>query len=343
LTGRKNRFNPADMTNHSRIEKPAIAVTRKLLPVVETRMAELFTASFNDSDTPMSHDALLAVMANADVLVPTVTDNIDAALIDAAPARLKLIAQFGAGVNNIDLKAARARGIMVTNTPGVFTDDTADLTMALILSVPRRLAEGQKLVRANDWTGWSPSGMLGHRVSGKRLGIIGFGRIGEAVARRARGFGMEISYNKRKRLPPTLEEQLGITWEPDLDRLVSRSDIISLHCPLTRETNRLLNKDRIALMKPEAYLINTSRGELVDDDALITALEDKRIAGAGLDVYTQEPAVDPRLLTLANVVLIPHMGSATFEGRRASGERVITNIRVWADGHRPPDQVLEEF
>lgn len=306
-------------------------------------MNELFDGSFNTDDRPMTRDEILAAAQKCDVLVPTVTDDIDADLIGALPPRLKLIAQFGAGVNNIDLKAAKARGIIVTNTPGVFTDDTADLTMALILSVPRRLAEGEKLVRANDWQGWSPSGMLGHRVGGKRLGIIGFGRIGEAVAKRARAFGMEISYNKRKRLPSSLEEELGVNWEPDLDRLVSRSDIISLHCPLTEETRKLLNKDRIAMMKPEAYLINTSRGELVDDEALISALEEKRIAGAGLDVYTQEPAVNPRLLELSNVVLIPHMGSATFEGRRASGERVITNIRVWADGHRPPDQVLEGF
>ncbi len=327
--------------DQSRIEKPSIAVTRKLLPEIEERMSELFESSFNADDHPMTREEILAAAQNCDVLVPTVTDNIDAELMDALPLQLKLIAQFGAGVNNIDLKAAKARGIIVTNTPGVFTDDTADLTMALILSVPRRLAEGEKLVRANSWQGWSPSGMLGHRVGGKRLGIIGFGRIGEAVAKRARAFGMEISYNKRKRLPSSLEEELGVNWEPDLDRLVSRSDIISLHCPLTEETHKLLNKDRIAMMKAEAYLINTSRGELVDDEALISALEEKRIAGAGLDVYTQEPAVNPRLLELSNVVLIPHMGSATFEGRRASGERVITNIRVWADGHRPPDQVLE--
>ncbi len=329
------------MSDNKRIEKPRVIVTRKLLPEVEARMAELFDVQFNADDHPMSRSELESALADCDVLIPTVTDSIDAELINAAPERLKLIAQFGAGVNNIDLKAANARGIMVTNTPGVFTDDTADLTMALILSVPRRLAEGEKLVRSGEWKGWRPSGMLGHRVGGKTLAIVGFGRIGEAVARRARGFGLDIVYNKRKRLPPSLEEELGVSWEPDLDRLVSRADIISLHCPLTSETEKLLSAERIAMMKSSAYLINTSRGELADEDALIEALENERIAGAGLDVYTHEPAVNPRLLALSNVVLIPHLGSATFEGRAASGERVITNIRVWADGHRPPDQVLE--
>jgi len=306
-------------------------------------MAELFDARFNRDDTAMDRDQMINAIADCDVLVPTVTDSIDAAMIQAAPDRLKLIAQFGAGVNNIDLDAARDRGIIVTNTPGVFTEDTADLTMALILSVPRRLAEGEKLVRSGSWGGWSPSGMLGHRVNSKRLGIVGLGRIGEAVARRAKAFGMEVVYNKRKRLPLSLEDDLGVIWEDDLDRLVARSDIISLHCPLTDETSNFLNADRINSMKREAYLINTSRGELVDESALITALQQERIAGAGLDVYTHEPAVDPRLLQLSNVVLIPHMGSATFEGRRASGEKVITNIRIWADGHRPPDQVLGAF
>ena len=328
------------MVEKSRIEKPRVIVTRKLLPSVETRMEELFDVALNINDAPMSRDELAKAMAECDVLVPTVTDQIDAELIGGAPERLKLIAQFGAGVNNIDLDAAKAKGILVTNTPGVFTDDTADLTMALILSVPRRLAEGEKLVRSGEWDGWRPSGMLGHRVGGKTLGIVGFGRIGEAVARRASAFGLDIVYNKRKRLPSSMEDDLGVQWEPDIDRLVAKSDIISLHCPLTDKTENLLNAQRITAMKPSAYLINTSRGELVDEDALITALEGKKIGGAGLDVYTHEPAVNPRLLELSNVVLIPHLGSATFEGRQASGERVITNIRIWADGHRPPDQVL---
>lgn len=329
------------MPELSRIERPSVRVTRTLLPAVEERMAELFDARFNETDTPLTRDELIRAMDDIDVLVPTVTDRIDAELIAAAPARLKLIASYGAGVNHIDLAAAKAKGIMVTNTPGVFTDDTADLTMALILNVPRRLGEGHRALRSGEWNGWSPTGMLGHRIGGKTLGIIGLGRIGEAVALRARAFGLNIIYNKRSRLPASVEDELGITFEPDLDRLVSRSDIISLHCPLTAETDKILDTGRIAMMKPDAYIINSSRGELIDEDALIDALQAGRIAGAGLDVYTHEPAVDSRFFGIPNVVLLPHLGSATFEGREASGGRVITNIRMWADGHRPPDQVLD--
>lgn len=328
------------MTDHPRIAKPRIVVTAKLLDSVEARMAELFDVRFNSDDHAFSRDELAEAMADCDVLVPTVSDRIDADLLKGAPDRLKMIANFGAGVDHIDLAAAQARRITVTNTPGVFTEDTADMTLALILSVPRRLNEGEKLVRSGAWNGWRPSGMLGHRVGGKTLGIIGFGRIGEAVARRARAFGLNILYNKRRRLPPMLEEELGVTYEPDLDRLVARSDIVSLHAPLTEETRGLIDAGRLSAMKRNAYLINTSRGELVDENALIEALETGRIGGAGLDVYTHEPAVDGRLLALDNVVLLPHLGSATFEGREASGERVIANIRIWADGHRPPDQVL---
>lgn len=329
------------MPELSRIERPSVRVTRTLLPAVEKRMAELFDARFNADDTPLTRDALVAAMADCDVLVPTVTDTIDASIIAAAPPRLKLIASYGAGVNHIDLAAAKAKGIMVTNTPGVFTDDTADLTMALILNVPRRLGEGHRAMRNGEWSGWSPTGMLGHRIGGKTLGIIGLGRIGEAVAMRAKAFGMNIIYNKRSRLPASVEDELGVTFEPDIDRLVARSDIITLHCPLTADTDKIINAERIAHMKPNAYVINSSRGELIDEDALIEALQSGRIAGAGLDVYTHEPAVDSRFLSIANAVLLPHLGSATVEGREASGERVITNIRVWADGHRPPDQVLE--
>jgi glyoxylate reductase len=329
------------MPELSRIERPSVRVTRTLLPAVEKRMAELFDTRFNADDVPLTRDALVAAMADCDVLVPTVTDTIDASIIAAAPPRLKLIASYGAGVNHIDLAAAKAKGIMVTNTPGVFTDDTADLTMALILNVPRRLGEGHRAMRNGEWSGWSPTGMLGHRIGGKTLGIIGLGRIGEAVAMRAKAFGMNIIYNKRSRLPASVEDELGVTFEPDIDRLVARSDIITLHCPLTADTDKIINAERIAHMKPNAYVINSSRGELIDEDALIEALQSGRIAGAGLDVYTHEPAVDSRFLSIPNAVLLPHLGSATVEGREASGERVITNIRVWADGHRPPDQVLE--
>lgn len=329
------------MNQEKRLIKPKILITRKLLPAVEQRMAQLFDCDFNADDIAMTKEEIIAACADKDVLVPTVTDTLDAPFIDSLPASIKLIANFGSGVNHIDLAAAKKRSIIVTNTPGVFTDDTADLTMALILSVPRRLAEGEKLMRSGDWQGWDPSSMLGHRIGGKTLGIIGFGRIGEAVSRRAQALGLSILYNKRKRLPASSEDALGISYEEDIDRLIARSDIISIHCPLTRETDNLINADRIALMREHAYIINTSRGEIIDENALIEALENGQIAGAGLDVYTHEPAVDKRLLALANVVLLPHMGSATFEGRTASGERVIANIRVWADGHRPPDQILE--
>ena len=329
------------MPELTRIERPCISVTRRLLPAVEERMAQLFDATLNSDDLPMDQSKLTEAMADCDVLVPTVTDDIDAELIATAPPRLKLIASYGAGVNHIDLAAAKAKGIIVTNTPGVFTDDTADLTMAMILNVPRRLGEGHRLMRSGEWSGWTPTGMLGHRIGGKTLGIIGFGRIGEAVAARAKAFGLTVVYNKRHRLPASVEAELDVAYEPDLDRLISRADIISLHCPLTAETEKLIDARRIAMMKPDAYIINSSRGELIDEDSLIEALKKGKIGGAGLDVYAHEPAIDPRWLDIPNVVLLPHLGSATFEGREASGERVIANIRVWADGHRPPDQVLE--
>ena len=304
-------------------------------------MCELFDAVPNHADTPFSRDDLIAAMADCDVLVPTVTDHIDAEMIANAPDRLRMIASFGAGVDHIDLAAARAKKIIVTNTPGVFTEDTADMTMALILSVPRRLSEGEKLMRSGQWEGWKPSGMLGHCIGGKKLGIIGMGRIGQAVARRASGFGMSIVYHNRRQLPPAVEETLRASYVADLEQLIRECDIISLHCPHTAETHEMINAERISQMKPSTYLINTARGDLVDEDALINALENQRIGGAGLDVYQREPDIDPRFLQLKNTVLLPHMGSATFEGRAASGERVITNIRVWADGHRPPDQVLD--
>lgn len=329
------------MAKKPRPAKPRVVVTRRLPPNVEARMAELFDAVFNVGDVPMNRTALTRAMAQCDVLVPAVTDQIDAGLIDAAPERLQLIASFGSGVDHIDLGAARRRGIIVTNTPGVLTEDTADMTMALILSVPRRLAEGEKLVRTGEWPGWSPSGMLGHRIGGKKLGIIGMGRIGRAVARRATAFGLSIAYHNRHRLPFEVEQELAAEWRPDLDSLLRESDIVSINCPLNADSRGMIDARSIALMRPDAYLINTSRAEITDEPALIAALAEGRIAGAGLDVYTHEPAVDARLLALSNVVLLPHMGSATFEGRDATGARVIANIRSWADGHRPPNQVLE--
>jgi len=329
------------MVDEKRIENPKVLITRKLLPKIEERMDQLFKAQFNRDDIAMTQDEILERSRDIDVLVPTVTDILDGDFINALPENVKMIANFGSGVNHIDLTAAKKRSIIVTNTPGVFTDDTADLTMALILSVPRRVVEGEKLMRSGTWKGWAPSSMLGHRIGGKTLGIIGLGRIGEAVAKRAQALGLDVIYNKRKRLPASTEELMNIRYESDIDRLISRSDIISFHCPLTQETENMMDARRIALMKDSAYIINTSRGELIDEGALIDSLQAQNIAGAGLDVYTHEPAIDKRLLDLANVVLLPHMGSATFEGRTASGEKVIANIRIWADGHRPPDQVLE--
>jgi glyoxylate reductase len=323
------------------IGKPRVVVTRRLRPAIEARMAELFDVELNATDQAMGREALIAAMGRADVLVPTVTDDIDGEMIAAAGDRLGLIANFGAGIEHIDLGAARARKIIVTNTPGVFTDDTADMTMALIIAVPRQLAAGIQVLRDGQWAGWGPSDLLGHRISGKTLGIIGMGRIGQAVAHRARAFGLEIVYHNRHRLPAAFENMLGARYADDLDALVAGADILSLHCPATPETHHILSAGRIALMKRDAYVINTSRGELIDEAALIAALEEGRLGGAGLDVFTHEPAVDPRLLALPNVVAIPHLGSATIEGREASGEKVIANIRFWADGHRPPDQVLE--
>jgi glyoxylate reductase len=326
------------MTDARRCPNPKVVVTRELPDAVMDRMADLFDATLNRDDRPID---LAAAVADCDVLVPTVTDLVDATLIAAAGPRLKLIANFGAGVNHIDLKAARARGIIVTNTPGVLTEDTADMAMALILAVPRRLAEGEKLVRSGAWSGWSPGGMLGHRIGGKALGIVGMGRIGQAVARRARAFGLTIHYHNRHRLPKVLEAELGATWYPELDALLATADILTLHTPRNADSENLLDARRLGLLRRHVYLINTSRGGILDEDALVDALEAGRLAGAGLDVWRHEPAIDPRLLALSNVVMTPHMGSATYEGRVATGERVIQNIRMWADGHRPPDQVLE--
>ncbi|MEG3147616.1 D-glycerate dehydrogenase [Sphingomonas sp. RT2P30] len=324
-----------------RVANPRVIVTRELPDAVMDRMEQLFDTRNNRGDAAMTRDELAAAMADCDVLVPTVTDQIDAGLIAGAGERLKLIANFGAGVNHIDLRAARARGIIVTNTPGVLTEDTADMTMALIVSVPRRLAEGEKLVRSGQWKGWSPGGMLGHRIGGKALGIVGMGRIGQAVALRARAFGLSIHYHNRHRLPAVLEAQLAATWHESLDEMLAAIDILTIHTPRNADSENLIDARRIALLRPHVYLINASRGGIVDEEALMIALENGRLAGAGLDVWQHEPEIDPRLLALPNVVMTPHMGSATFEGRMATGDKVIANIRMWADGHRPFDQVLE--
>ena len=321
--------------------RPKTVVTRRLPGAVETRLAELFDVTLNPDDAPMDAAALARAVATAEVLVPTVTDEIDASVIGAAGPDLKLIASFGAGVDHIDLAAARARGIVVTNTPGVLTDDTAEMVLALILSVPRRLAEGEKLVRSGGWTGWTPTGLLGHRVRGKSLGIIGMGRIGQAVATRAAAFGLSIHYHNRRRLPLSVEALLKAHWHADLHAMLRSVDIVSINCPHTPATHRLIDAAALAAMQQHAYLINTARGEIVHEAALVNALATGQLAGAGLDVFENEPEVTPALLDLPNVVLLPHMGSATFEGRQAMGDKVIANIRSWVDGHRPPDQVLE--
>ncbi|WP_192179155.1 2-hydroxyacid dehydrogenase [Mesorhizobium amorphae] len=325
-------------------KRPLVVITRKLPDPVETRMRELFDARLNVEDRPMTQPELVAAIKEADVLVPTITDNIDAALIAQAGDNLKLIANFGNGVDKIDVEAAAKKGITVTNTPNVLTEDTADMTMALMLAVPRRLAEGANVLTSDKkWAGWSPTWMLGRRIWGKRLGIVGMGRIGTAVARRAKAFGLSIHYHNRHRVLPAVEDELEATYWESLDQMLARMDIISVNCPSTPATFHLLSARRLALMQPSAYIVNTARGDIIDEESLIKLIHDGKIAGAALDVYEHEPALNSKLLKLAGkgkVVLLPHMGSATLEGRIDMGEKVIINIRAFFDGHRPPDRVL---
>ncbi len=322
-------------------KRPLVIVTRKLPDLVETRMRELFNTRLNIDDTAMSQADLVAAVKEAEVLVPTVTDRIDRGVLSQAGPQLKLIANFGTGVDNIDLDTARNRGILVTNTPGVLTEDTADMTMALILAVPRRLTEGTAVLkdREHKWAGWSPTWMLGHRIWGKRLGIIGMGRIGQAVARRAKAFGLQIHYHNRKRVAEETEQELEATYWDSLDQMLARMDIISVNCPHTPATYHLLSARRLKLLKPSAYIVNTARGEIIDENELARLLEAGGIAGAGLDVFEHEPAINPKLLASPRVVALPHMGSATIEGRIDMGEKVIINIKTFLDGHSPPDRV----
>jgi len=321
-------------------ERLNVMVTRRLPEVVETRMMELFDVSLRSEDTPMDREALADAMRRADVLVPTITDLIDASLLAQAGSRLKLVANFGAGVDHIDVQTARQRGILVSNTPGVLTEDTADMTMALILAVTRRIPEGLSIMQSGTWEGWAPNALLGGRVGGRRLGILGMGRIGQAVARRARAFGLQIHYHNRRRLRQEIEGELEATYWESLDQMVSRMDVISVNCPHTPSTFHLMNVRRLKLMKPSAVIVNTSRGEVIDENALTRMLRTGQLAGAGLDVYEHGTNVNPRLRELKNVVLLPHMGSATVEGRCEMGEKVIVNIKTFADGHRPPDLVV---
>jgi glyoxylate reductase len=317
-----------------------VVVTRRLPEVVETRMKELFDARLRDDDRPISREEIIAAVADADVLVPAITDTIDAKLLGQAGERLKLIANYGAGVDNIDVATARQRGVLVSNTPGVVTEDTADMTLALILAVTRRIPEGLRVMASGNWEGWSPTAMMGGRIAGRRLGILGMGRIGQAVARRAAAFGMQVHYHNRKRLRPEIEEELGATYWDSLDQMVARMDIISINCPHTPSTFHLMNARRLKLMKPDAVIVNTSRGEVIDENALTRMLRAGEIAGAGLDVFEHGHEINPRLGELPNVVLLPHMGSATVEGRIEMGEKVIINIKTFEDGHRPPELVV---
>ena len=326
-----------------RSKRPFVIVTRKLPDPIETRMMELFSCRLNLDDIPLSKAELTAAIGQAEVLVPTVTDRIDAEVLAAAGPALRLIASFGTGVDHVDLAVAQQRGIIVTNTPGVLTEDTADMTMALILAAARRLGEGERLLRAGKWEGWSPTLMLGHRIWGKRLGIVGMGRIGVALARRAKGFGLSVQYHNRRPVPEDIENALEATYWESLDQMLAHMDVVSVNCPHTPATYHLLSARRLRLLQPRAILVNTARGEIVDEEELTRLLETRAIAGAGLDVFEHEPAIDPRLRALDNVVLLPHMGSSTIEGRIAMGERVIINIKTFADGHRPPDRVLDSM
>jgi glyoxylate reductase len=319
-------------------ERLSVVVTRRLPAPVEARLSELFDTTLRPDDTPMTRDELVQAARGADVLVPTLSDKIDAGLIGQSGDRLKLIANYGAGVDHIDVATARQRGILVSNTPGVSADDTADMAMALILATLRRIPEGLALMQSGAWDGWSPTALMGGRVSGRRLGILGLGRIEQAVARRAAAFGMQVHYHNRKRLRSETEEALGATYWESLDQMVARMDVISVNCPHTPSTFHLMNARRLKLMKPDAVIVNTSRGEVIDQNALTRMLRAGDIAGAGLDVY--EDASNPRLREMTNVVMLPHMGSATREGRIEMGEKVLLNIKTWADGHRPPDQVV---
>ena len=321
-------------------KKPIVVVTRKLPDAIETRMMELFDTRLNLDDKPMTQAQLVEAVKIADVLVPTVTDRIDARVLSQAGPQLRLIASFGTGVDHIDHDTARQRGMTVTNTPGVLTEDTADMTMALLLAVARRVGEGERLVRAGKWSGWAPTAMLGARIWGKRLGIVGMGRIGQALARRARGFGMAIHYHNRRRVPAEVEAGLEATYWESLDQMLARMDIVSVNCPHTPATYHLLSARRLKLMRPTAIIVNTARGEVIDENAMTRMLRADELAGAGLDVFEHEPAVNPKLVELDKVVLLPHMGSATLEGRIEMGEKVIINIKTFVDGHRPPDRVL---
>ena len=320
--------------------KPLVIVTRRLPELVEARLMELFNTKLSLDDKPFSKNQLIDAVKEADILVPTVTDIMDKDVIENASSKLKLVANFGNGTDHLDLVAAQKKKIIVTNTPGVLTEDTADMVMGLLLAVPRKVIEGENLIRSGKWKGWSPTHMMGRRIWGKRLGIIGMGSIGQAVARRAIGFGLNIHYHNRNRLPDIIEESHQATYWEDLDQMLPKMDIISINCPSTPETYHLLSRARLSTLQPHAYIINTSRGKVVNEEALAELLSIGKIAGAGLDVFEREPSVSEVLLGAPNTVLLPHMGSATVEARIEMGEKVIINIQTLLNGHRPPDRIV---
>ncbi|MBK5934807.1 glyoxylate reductase [Rhodovulum imhoffii] len=321
-------------------QRLSVVVTRRLPEPVETRLKELFDVSLSEDDHKLTRGELVEAMQKADVLIPCVTDRIDQAMLAQAGEQLKLIANYGAGIDHIDVQTARQRGILVSNTPGVVTDDTADMTMALILAVTRRIPEGLRKMQSGDWGGWTPTAMMGGRISGRRLGILGMGQIGQAVARRARAFGMQVHYHNRRRVRLETEQDLEATYWESLDQMVSRMDVLSINCPHTPSTFHLMNARRLKLLKPSAVIVNTSRGEVIDENALTRMLRAGEIAGAGLDVFEHGHEINPRLREMDNIVLLPHMGSATLEGRTEMGEKVLINVKTFADGHRPPDLVV---
>ena len=321
-------------------EKPLVIVTRRLPELVETRLMELFNTKLSVDDKPFSIKQLIDAVKEADILIPTVTDKIDKNILENASSKLKLIANFGNGTDHINVEAAQKKNIIVTNTPGVLTEDTADMVMGLLLAVPRKVIAGENLIRSGKWEGWSPTHMMGRRIWGKRLGIIGMGSIGQAVARRAIGFGLNIHYHNRNRLPDVIEESHQATFWEDLDQMLPKMDIISVNCPSTPETYHLLSRERLSSLQPHAYIINTSRGKVINEEALAELLSEGKIAGAGLDVFEREPSVSKVLLGAPNTVLLPHMGSATVEARIEMGEKVIVNIQTLLNGHRPPDRII---
>ncbi|GHA50278.1 D-glycerate dehydrogenase [Amylibacter ulvae] len=317
-----------------------VIVTRRLPESVEARLTALFNTTLNATDTLFTRSDLETAMQSADVLVSTLNDSIDAKLLAKAGNQLKLIANYGSGFDHIDVKAAQKRKIAVTNTPSGPASDTADMAMALILAVTRRFKEGSAVMSSGDWTGWSPSDFLGTRVQGKKLGILGMGRVGTELAKRARAFGMDIHYHNRKRVHPATEKELNATYWDSLKLMLTDVDVLSVNCPFNSKTAKILNKRSLALMKPDAFLINTARGELIDEDVLADMLKNGKLAGAGLDVLERGHEINPALRDLNNLMLLPHMGSATKEARQEMGEKLVYNIKMMEDGHRPPNLIL---